>query len=204
MRSARSGSSLIATIPRCARGTRPKWMVSGSPRLRPSATLTGSTSPIMSATEVSGVASFSTNRSDRCRQTIGSSSPWARARACAAAVIGWKGSSDRSVPAIAGDHSSSRAVSARSSRDLPCPRSPSSTMSWPAMRARSTCGRTVSPRPWRPGHGSAPVDSAASRFPRSSSRSERVAIPAARRPPSVVIVGCGEAEAASKVVTPPR
>ena len=59
MRSARSGSSLIATMPRCARGIRPKAMVSGSPRLRPSATLMGSMSPTRSATLVSGVASFS-------------------------------------------------------------------------------------------------------------------------------------------------
>ena len=32
MRSARSGSSLIATMPRWLRGIRPKWIVSGSPR----------------------------------------------------------------------------------------------------------------------------------------------------------------------------
>ena len=54
MRSARSGSSLMATIPRWQRGISPKWMVSGSPRVRPSATFIGSTSPIRSATEVSG------------------------------------------------------------------------------------------------------------------------------------------------------
>jgi hypothetical protein len=41
------------------RGTRPKWMVSGSPSVRPSATLIGSTSPMRSPTLVSGVASFS-------------------------------------------------------------------------------------------------------------------------------------------------
>ena len=43
------------------------------------------------------------------------------ARVRAAAVIGRNGSSERSVSAIAGDHSSSRRVSARRSRDLPCP-----------------------------------------------------------------------------------
>ena len=59
MRSARSGSSLMATMPRWLRGIRPKWMVSGSPSERPSATFIGSTSPMRSATEVSGVASFS-------------------------------------------------------------------------------------------------------------------------------------------------
>lgn len=56
MRSARSGSSLMAMMPRCARGMSPKWMVSGSPRLA-SATFIGSMSPTRSATEVSGVAS---------------------------------------------------------------------------------------------------------------------------------------------------
>ena len=66
MRSARSGSSLIATMPRWPRGTSPKWIVSGSPSARPSATFIGSTSPIRSATLVSGVASFSTYRSSRC------------------------------------------------------------------------------------------------------------------------------------------
>ena len=75
IRSARSGSSLIATIPRWVRGIRPKWMVSGSPSVRPSATFIGSTSPIRSATEVSGVASFSAYLSSRCRQVTGRSSP---------------------------------------------------------------------------------------------------------------------------------
>ena len=40
---------------------------------------------------------------------------------------------------------------------MPWPRSPSSTMSWPAISARSTCGMTVSAKPCRPGHGSLPV-----------------------------------------------
>ncbi len=80
MRSARSGSSLIATMPRWLRGTSPKWMVSGSPRLRPSATFIGSTSPIRSPTLVSGVASFSAYLSSRCRQSTGSRSPISSAR----------------------------------------------------------------------------------------------------------------------------
>ena len=54
IRSARSGSSLIATMPRWLRGISPKWIVSGSPSERPSATFIGSTSPIRSATLVSG------------------------------------------------------------------------------------------------------------------------------------------------------
>ena len=44
----------------------------------------------------------------------------------------------------------------RSSRVLPWPRSPSSTTSWPAISARSSCGMTVSSKPCRPGHGSRP------------------------------------------------
>ena len=88
IRSARSGSSLIATIPLWERGIRPKWMVSGSPRLRPSATFIGSTSPIRSATLVSGVASFSAYRSSRWRHSTGSASPSSRARRCEACVIG--------------------------------------------------------------------------------------------------------------------
>ncbi len=75
IRSARSGSSLIATMPRWLRGISPKWIVSGSPRVRPSATFIGSTSPIRSATEVSGVASFSAYRSSRWRHDTGRSSP---------------------------------------------------------------------------------------------------------------------------------
>jgi len=59
MRSARSGSSFRQNTPRLVRGTSPKWIVSGSPSGLPSATLTGSMSPIRSPTLVSGVASFS-------------------------------------------------------------------------------------------------------------------------------------------------
>ena len=58
----------------------------------------------------------------------------------------------------------------RSSRVLPWPRSPSSTMSWPASSARSSCGITVISKPCRPGHGSRPSRRASSRFSRSSSR----------------------------------
>ena len=88
IRSARSGSSLIATMPRWLRGISPKWMVSGSPSERPSATFIGSTSPIRSATLVSGVASFSAYRSSRCRHSTGSSSPSSAARRCDSWMIG--------------------------------------------------------------------------------------------------------------------
>ena len=80
IRSARSGSSLRQKMPRLVRGTSPKWIVSGSPRVRPSATLIGSMSPIRSPTLVSGVASFSPYRSLRCRQLTGRSSPSSAAR----------------------------------------------------------------------------------------------------------------------------
>ncbi len=108
MRSARSGSSLIATMPRWLRGMRPKWIVSGSPSERPSATFIGSTSPIRSATLVSGVASFSAYRSSRCRHSTGRSSPSSAARRFDSWVIGSKGCSPSSAPAITGVHSSSR------------------------------------------------------------------------------------------------
>ena len=66
-------------------------MVSGSPRLRPSATLIGSMSPTRSATLVSGVASFSVYRSLRCRHSTGRSSPSSAARRIDSGVIGCTG-----------------------------------------------------------------------------------------------------------------
>ena len=62
----------------------------------------------------------------------------------AAGVIGWYGCSLSSEPAITGVHSSNRSTSARITRVLPWPRSPSSTMSCPARMARSISGSTVS------------------------------------------------------------
>ena len=59
MRSARSGSSFIAKMPRLTLGTRPQCRASSSERQRPSATFIGSISPIRSAMVMSGVASFS-------------------------------------------------------------------------------------------------------------------------------------------------
>jgi hypothetical protein len=60
MRAGRSGSSLIANRPRLLRGTRPKCTTSGSAKVRRRvAALIGSMSPMRSAIEVSGVASFS-------------------------------------------------------------------------------------------------------------------------------------------------
>jgi hypothetical protein len=89
IRSARSGSSLMATMPRWLRGMSPKWMVSGSPSVRPSATLTGSMSPIRSPTLVSGVASFSPYLSSRCHQLTGRSSPISAASRRHRAQAGW-------------------------------------------------------------------------------------------------------------------
>ena len=60
MRGWRSGSSLIAKMPRLVRGTMPKWMTSSSEYERRSvAALIGSMSPMRSAIVTSGVASFS-------------------------------------------------------------------------------------------------------------------------------------------------
>ncbi len=53
---------------------------------------------------------------------------------------------------------------------FPCPRSPSSPMSCPAINARSSCGITVDSKPCRPGHGSRPSRSAESRLSRISAR----------------------------------
>src|ERR1041384_1516141 len=59
-------------MPRLARGKRPKCIVSSSEsRWPPRAALIGSTSPMMSAIETSGVASFSTNRSSGGSQEVG-------------------------------------------------------------------------------------------------------------------------------------
>ena len=163
-------------------------MVSGSPRLRPSATLMGSMSPTRSATLVSGVASFSVYRSLRWRHATGRPSPEVAARRIDSGVIGEYGCSFSSDPSITGVHSSSRPVNARSSRVLPCPRSPSRTMSWPAMRARSSCGRTVSSKPRMPGHTASPCAPAASRarrLSRISALTPRSRCPEARSSPTV-------------------
>src|SRR6478609_7729159 len=91
---------------------------------------------------------------------------------------------------MTGVHSSSSATSERRSRVLPWPRSPSSTMSWPAISARSTCGITVSANPWRPGHGSIPSRSRARRLSRSSWRRGLSWWPLSRSWPRVLGAGC--------------
>ena len=65
--------------------------------------------------------------------------------------IGAYGWSLISQPAMTGVHSSSSPTRVRIRRVLPCPRSPSSTRSWPASSARSTSGITVSSKPTMPG-----------------------------------------------------
>src|SRR5690242_11297605 len=90
---------------------------------------------------------------------------------------------------MTGVHSSSRPTMVRSNRVLPWPRSPSSTMSWPASSARSTCGMTVSSKPWRPGQGSSPARSLASRLSRISVRSGLSSWPERRSSPRVPRVG---------------
>ncbi len=89
----------------------------------------------------------------RDRQVVAATSA---ARRIDSGVMGVYGCSLSSEPSITGVHSSSRPVSARSRRVLPCPRSPSRTRSCPAISARSSCGRTVSSKPKMPGQTSRP------------------------------------------------
>ena len=171
MRSARSGSSLIATMPRWLRGMSPKWIVSGSPSRRPSATRIGSTSPMRSATLVSGVAS-SAYRSSRCRHSTGRSSPRSAARRFDSTVMGSNGcspSSTRRAPAT-----TRRAGRPGCAAGGSCPgraRRGGRRRGPPA--ARSSWGMTLAPKPCRPGHGSRPDASAATRLSRISTRTER-------------------------------
>ena len=102
----------------------------------------GSTSPMRSAIDVSGVASFSPKRRSRWTHSIGVSSPLSATRSWA-----WRdtGSIRVVVDLGAGDdgsHSSSRPVRLRIMRVLAWPRSPRKMMSCPARRAFSSCGRT--------------------------------------------------------------
>jgi hypothetical protein len=78
MRSARSGSSLIAKMPAVRARHEPVVIVSSSRGIGPSATLIGSTSPIRSAIDVSGVASFSPKRRSR----------WTHFDRCVVAALG--------------------------------------------------------------------------------------------------------------------
>ena len=101
MRSARSGSSLTATMPRCARGMSRKAMVSGSPSVRPSATLMGSISPTRSATLVSAWPA------SRCNARCGAATRSADRRRTpppggSTGVIGEYGCSPSSAPSITG------------------------------------------------------------------------------------------------------
>ena len=164
-------------------------MVSGSPRVRPSATRTGSTSPTRSPTLVSGVASVSAYRSSRCRQLTGRSSPVSAASRRQRTHTGANGSSLISQPATTGLHSSSSVIRVRISRVLPCPRSPSSTRSWPASRAPSSIGSTVSSKPTMPGNAGSPLRSRSSRLARISSLTVRGRYPLSRNAPRVPICG---------------
>jgi hypothetical protein len=74
----------------------------------------------------------------------GVSSPRSATRSLACRDTGWYGSSLISEPSTMGIHSSSRPVRARIMRVLAWPRSPRKITSWPARRAFSSWGRTVS------------------------------------------------------------
>src|SRR5690606_22937961 len=108
--------------------------------------------------------------------------------------MGASGGSASSEPSITGVHSSSNPTSVRANRVLPCPRAPSSTTSWPASDARSSCGTTVSENPTMPGHGSRPARNAVSRLSLISALTVRGRYPAARNSPAVrgrSTGGCG-------------
>src|SRR3954470_1877707 len=149
----------------------------------------GSTSPIRSPTLVSGVASFSPNRSLRCSHPTGVASPCSAIWRCAHTEIGCCGCSLSSLPRSTGVHSSSRPMSVRIRRVLPWPRSPSRTMSWPASSARSTSGTTVSSKPTMPGRLGSPAARRLIRLWRISVLTERCTWPDARSSPSVAIRG---------------
>jgi hypothetical protein len=157
MRSARSGNSLMATMPRWLRGMRPKWIVSGSPRWRPRRPSSGRRRRSGQRRRCRGWrASRHTARRGGATRPAGRR-PVPRRRGCEATVIGLV----RMLAQLrALDHRRplvEEADQLRSRRVLPCPRSPSRTMSCPAMIARSTWGITVSSKPCRPGHGSSPA-----------------------------------------------
>ena len=92
-----------------------------------------------------------------------------------------RGSSLISQPSTTGIHSSSRLVSERMRRVLPCPRSPRSTMSCPASSARSSCGPTVSSKPTMPGKVGCPDFSRRMTLARISSLTVRASYPSASR-----------------------
>src|SRR3990172_5795220 len=160
-------------------------MVSSSERYRPSATLMGSTSPMRSATAVSGVASFSENRRSGRIQVTGNRSPSSATRARQAAQIGRSGESLISQPVTTGVSSSSSSTSRRISRVLAWPRSPRKTRSWLASRALSTAGITLSSYPTIPAKRVSPAASLAIRFWRISSFTGRSTQPDNRSSPRV-------------------
>ena len=174
IRSARSGSSLIATMPRCARGHQAE--VDGL-RVAERAAL-GDLDRVDVADQVGdggvrggqllGVALAAVPPADR--QVVAELGGAAAGRRGDRVVAGARRSRSPRSPA-----STRRAgrSSARSSRVLPWPRSPSRTTSWPAIRARSSWGSTVDSKPTMPGHGSRPARRAASRLSRISSLTPR-------------------------------
>src|SRR5688572_26679578 len=146
-------------------------------------------SPIRSPTLVSGVASFSPYRSLRCRHPTGSSSPSSACSRRHRPQTGAAGWSLISHPSTTGLHSSSSSTRVRISRVLPWPRSPSSTRSCPASRARSSAGSTLSSKPTIPGNRVCPERSRSTRFARISALTVRgcaAAGSAARKAPRVV------------------
>ena len=136
--------------------------------------------------DVSGVASFSPNRSLRCTHAMGVLSPSAANKSRACRETGLYGSSLISLPATMGIHSSSKSVSERIMRVFACPRSPRNTTSCPASSAFSNCGITVCSYPITPSNSGRPAEILRTAFLRNSSLMGRDSQPEARRAPRVV------------------
>ena len=159
-------------------------MVISSDRYRPSATRIGSTSPIRSATEMSGVASFSEYRWSLFSHATSTSSPSFAVRSLQARQMGLKGLSLSSHPEMTGISSSSRDVSCLISLDLAWPLSPRRIMSCPARMAFSIWGTTESSKPSMPEKSGLSFLILAIRFRRISSFTVATRYPEARSSPT--------------------
>ena len=138
IRSARSEQFVDRDDSLWERGIRPKWMVSGSPRRRPSATFIGSTPPMRSATDVSGCELLGAGRSSGATRP-GGRRRLPRARRMVARVMGSPGCSPNSAPPMTGVHSSGGRRGCAGGAGLPDPARREDDVV-PAMIARSTWG----------------------------------------------------------------
>jgi hypothetical protein len=188
IRSARSGSSLMATIPRWLRGMRPKWMVSGR-RVAP----LGDPHRVHVTDEVAdrGVRGRELLRVplERCRQLTGRSSPSRAARRCDSAgdrvvrVLTELGAVDDRGPLV------EQADEAAQQPGLALAALPEQHHVVPGEQRALELGDDGRAEPVQPGQGSSPAVSRPRRFSRISWRSDRSSWPLARSSPSVWMVG---------------